>query len=245
MTDTTESGPVLLRGARVVDPAGAMDGPGAVVIADGRILACGMAAGGMLGPDVTHALAQLEAEGRPARAIDLPAGWVVAPGFVDLHAHLREPGFEAKETIQTGTAAAARGGYTTICAMPNTNPVTDTRVGVEYILRAAADAPARVRVIAAISKGEQGHELSDMGELAEAGAVAFSDDGRPVSSGKVMRHALDYAAPLRLPVVEHCQDEGLVGDGVMEPRARPRRASASRAGPGRPSCWRATWSWSA
>ncbi len=223
MTDTTESQPVLLRGARVVDPARAMDGPGAVLIADGRVLACGMAAGGMLGPDVTRALAQLEAEGRPAREVDLPAGWVVAPGFVDLHAHLREPGFEAKETIQTGTAAAARGGFTTICAMPNTSPVTDTRAGVEYILRAAADTPARVRVIAAISKGEQGHEISDMGELAGAGAVAFSDDGRPVSSGKVMRHALDYAAPLGLPVVEHCQDEDLVGDGVMNEGAAATR----------------------
>jgi dihydroorotase len=215
MTDTAESGPVLLRGARVVDPARAMDGPGAVVIADGRILACGMAAGGMLGPDVTRALTQLEAEGRPAHAMDIPSGWVVAPGFVDLHAHLREPGFEAKETIQTGTAAAARGGFTTICAMPNTSPVTDTRAGVEYILRKAEGASARVKVIAAISKGEQGAEISEMGELAEAGAVAFSDDGRPVSSGKVMRHALDYAAPLGLPVVEHCQDEDLVGDGAM------------------------------
>ncbi len=215
MTDTAKSGPVLLRGARVVDPARAMDGAGAVLIADGRILACGMAAGGALGPDVTRALAGLEADGRPAREIDLPAGWVVAPGFVDLHAHLREPGFEAKETIQTGTAAAARGGFTTICAMPNTSPVTDSRAGIEYILRAAEGAPARVKVIAAISKGERGAELSDMGELAAAGAVAFSDDGRPVASGKVMRHALEYAAPLGLPVVEHCQDEELVGDGVM------------------------------
>ncbi|HEU0027904.1 MAG TPA: dihydroorotase, partial [Ktedonobacterales bacterium] len=175
----------------------------------------GMAAGGRLGPDVTRALVQLDSEGRPAREVNLPAGWVIAPGFVDLHAHLREPGFEAKETIQTGTAAAARGGFTTICAMPNTNPVTDTPADVEYIRHKTEGAPARVKVIAAISKGERGAELSDMGELAEAGAVAFSDDGRPITSGKVMRHALDYAAPLGLPVVEHCQDEDLVGDGVM------------------------------
>ncbi len=214
-----QNAPVLLRGARVVDPARAMDGPGALVIADGRIVACGLASGGgadaLLGPSVTKALQTLEAEGRPARTVDLPAGWVVAPGFVDLHAHLREPGFEAKETIKTGTRAAARGGFTTICAMPNTQPVIDTRAGVEMVQRAAADADARVRVIAAISKGEQGVELSEMGELAEAGAVAFSDDGRPVSSGKVMRHALEYAAPLGLPIVEHCQDEELVGAGVM------------------------------
>ncbi|HEX8994597.1 MAG TPA: dihydroorotase [Ktedonobacterales bacterium] len=211
--------PILLRGARVIDPARAMDGPGAVVIADGRILACGMASGvggeTLLGPDVTRTLDKLAAEGRAARVVELPSGWVVAPGFVDLHAHLREPGFEAKETIQTGTRAAARGGFTTICAMPNTNPVIDSRATVELVRNSAVDAPARVRVIAAISKGEKGAELCEMGELAEAGAVAFSDDGRPVSSGTVMRHALEYAQPLGLPVVEHCQDEALVGDGVM------------------------------
>lgn len=222
-----QGAPILLRGARVIDPARAMDGPGAVVIDDGRILACGMASGvggdTLLGPDVTGALSKLKAEGRAARVIDLPGGWVIAPGFVDLHAHLREPGFEAKETIQTGTRAAARGGFTTICAMPNTSPVIDTRAAVEFVQRTAADAPARVRVIAAISKGERGTELSEMGELADAGAVAFSDDGRPVSSGKVMRHALEYAAPLGLPVVEHCQDEELVGDGVMHEGAAATR----------------------
>ena len=219
--------PILLRGARVIDPARAMDGPGAVVIADGRIVACGLAAGrgasAHLGPDVTGALSKLEAEGRPARIVELAASWVIAPGFVDLHAHLREPGYEAKETIQTGARAAARGGFTTICAMPNTNPVIDSRATVELVQRAAEGADARVRVIAAISKGEQGRELSEMGELAEAGAVAFSDDGRPVSSGKVMRHALEYAAPLGLPIVEHCQDEELVGDGVMHEGAAATR----------------------
>jgi dihydroorotase len=218
---------VLLRGARMIDPARAMDGPGAVVISDGRIVACGLASGSgesaLLGPDVTRALGRMEAEGRRVRVIDLPAGWVVAPGFVDLHAHLREPGFEAKETILTGARAAAHGGFTTICAMPNTNPVIDTRAGVEFVQRAAAEADAHVRVIAAISKGEQGAELSEMGELAEAGAVAFSDDGRPVSSGKVMRHALEYAAPLGLPIVEHCQDEELVGAGVMHEGAAATR----------------------
>lgn len=225
--ESQQDTPILLRGARVIDPARAMDGPGAIIIADGRILACGLAsgvgAGALLGPDVAQALSRLEAEGRPARLVDLPGGWVIAPGFVDLHAHLREPGFEAKETVLTGARAAARGGFTTICAMPNTNPVIDTRAVAEFVLRAASDAPARVRVIAAISKGEQGEELSEMGELAEAGAVAFSDDGRPVSSGKVMRHALEYAAPLGLPVVEHCQDEELVGAGVMHEGAAATR----------------------
>ncbi|MEO7001012.1 MAG: dihydroorotase [Ktedonobacterales bacterium] len=207
--------PILLRSARVVDPSQALDGPGAVVIADGRVLACGLAAGSELGPNVSQALAQLEADGRPARTRDLPPGWVIAPGFLDLHVHLREPGFEAKETIASGTAAAARGGFTTICCMPNTQPVIDSRATLEYVLHAAKGALARVLPIAAISKGENGAELSEMAELAEAGAVAFSDDGRPVSNSRLMRHALDYAAPLGLPIVEHCQDAELVGDGVM------------------------------
>jgi dihydroorotase len=140
---------------------------------------------------------------------------MLVPGFVDLHAHLREPGFEAKETIQTGAQAAARGGFTTICCMPNTQPAIDSRPTLDYVLAAAHDVPARVRPIAAISKGERGHELSEMAELAVAGAVAFSDDGRPVTSSRLMRLALEYAAPLGLPVVEHCQDEDLVGGGVM------------------------------
>ncbi|HLZ25020.1 MAG TPA: dihydroorotase [Ktedonobacterales bacterium] len=198
-----------LRGARVVDPSQQLDGPGEVVIADGRVAAIGGASA------VADTLARLDAEGRTARIIDVPAGWVLAPGFVDLHAHLREPGFEAKETIATGTRAAARGGFTTLCCMPNTRPVLDSRAALELVRRAAEGAVARVRPIAAITKGEDGTELSEMAELVEAGAVAFSDDGRPVSSSRLLRLALEYAAPLGVPVVEHCQDEDLVGDGVM------------------------------
>ena len=198
-----------LRGARVVDPSQQLDGPGEVVIADGRVAAIGGASA------VADTLARLDAEGRTARIIDVPAGWVLAPGFVDLHTHLREPGFEAKETIATGTRAAARGGFTTLCCMPNTRPVLDSRAALELVRRAAEGAVARVRPIAAITKGEDGTELSEMAELVEAGAVAFSDDGRPVSSSRLLRLALEYAAPLGVPVVEHCQDEDLVGDGVM------------------------------
>ena len=159
---------------------------------------------------------------------------MLAPGFVDLHAHLREPGFEGEGDDCDRRAAAARGGFTTICCMPNTQPVIDSRATLDYVLRCGArGVPARVRPIAAISKGEAGRELSEMMELAEAGAVAFSDDGRPVSSSRLMRAALEYAAPLGLPVVEHCQDEDLVGGGVMHEgpistllglRAGPRRA---------------------
>src|SRR5579862_5192111 len=195
------SQPILLRGARVIDPSQGLDAPGEVLIQGERIVASGPL-GAASSVDET-------------RVIDLPPGWVIAPGFVDLHTHLREPGFEAKETIQTGAQAAARGGFTTICCMPNTQPVIDSRATIEYVHQAARGVSARVRPIAAISKGETGHELSEMIELAEAGAVAFSDDGRPVSSSRLMRAALSYAKPLGLPVVEHCQDDDLVGDGVM------------------------------
>jgi dihydroorotase len=189
----------VLCSARILDPSQGFDGPGEVLIRDGRVAALG------------------ESIERPedTSVIELPPSWVLAPGFVDLHVHLREPGFEAKETIATGTAAAARGGFTTICCMPNTQPVLDSRAMIAYIQQAARDGPVRVRPIAAISKGEAGAELSEMMELAEAGAVAFSDDGRPVSSSRLMRAALEYAAPLGLPIVEHCQDDDLVSGGVI------------------------------
>ncbi len=202
--------PILLRGMRIIDPSQQLDGPGALLIVDGRVAAIG--AESVSAEDTVHAAIPAET---PPLVQSLPASWVLAPGFVDLHTHLREPGFEAKETIQTGARAAARGGFTTICCMPNTQPVIDSRAVIELIAQAAREAPARVRPIAAISKGESGHELSEMVELAAAGAVAFSDDGRPVQSSKLMHSALAYAAPLGLPVVEHCQDEELVGAGVM------------------------------
>jgi dihydroorotase len=192
-------GETLLRGARILDPSQGIDTRGAVLVREGRVAGVGE---------------RIDAP-TDAEIVDLPESWVLAPGFVDLHAHLREPGFEAKETIATGAAAAARGGFTTICCMPNTQPVIDSRATLDYVLHAAREASARVRPIAAISKGEAGRELSEMMELAEAGAVAFSDDGRPVASSHLMRAALDYAAPLGKPVVEHCQDDDLVGGGVM------------------------------
>ncbi|HLJ80479.1 MAG TPA: amidohydrolase family protein, partial [Ktedonobacterales bacterium] len=133
-----ESATLRLRGSRIIEPSLSLDGPGEVVIADGRVAAMGDASA------VAATLARLDAEGQPARTIDLPPGWVLAPGFVDLHAHLREPGFEAKETIATGTRAAARGGFTTLCCMPNTQPVLDSQAALELVRRAAEGAPARV-----------------------------------------------------------------------------------------------------
>jgi dihydroorotase len=199
---------LVLRGARVIDPSQHLDQEGGwVMVYRGRIAAHGV--GDVIFPE------HVQLARAPVRTVELPARWVLAPGFVDLHAHLREPGFEGKETIASGARAAAGGGFTTVCCMPNTNPVIDSRATLDYVLARAKEAPARVRPIAAISKGEDGRELSEMAELAEAGAVAFSDDGRPVQSSRLMRLALEYAAPLGLPVVEHCQDDDLVGGGLM------------------------------
>jgi dihydroorotase len=143
-------------------------------------------------------------------------GYVVTPGFIDLHAHLREPGFEDSETIASGARAALRGGFTTICAMPNTEPAIDSPgLIAEIVTRANAAKGARVLPIATITRGRAGHELSDLIELAAAGAVAFSDDGAPVDDARLFRHALEYARTKDLLIIEHAQDMTLSGKGVM------------------------------
>lgn len=144
------------------------------------------------------------------------AGRLVAPGFMDMHAHLREPGHEAKETVETGCRAAVRGGFTSVACMPNTSPVADSGPVIRYILERAGEAGlARVYPIGAITKGSLGKELSEMADLKNSGAVAVSDDGRPVADPGVMRRAMSYAAMLGLPVVSHCEDRALAGEGVM------------------------------
>ncbi len=193
-----ESKPILVRGGRILDPARGVDLVGDVLVESGRIAAVD---------------ARIEAQG--ARVIDAK-GLVVCPGLVDIHCHLRDPGFEYKETIETGTRAAARGGFTTVCCMPNTNPPIDSRATVEYIQRvAAATASARVLPVGCVSKGRRGEELAELGDLAEAGAVAFSDDGSPVANAELMRRALEYARALGLPISNHCQDPTLAHNGVM------------------------------
>ena len=194
-------GNLLIRGARIVDPARGLDRPGDILIAGDEILACGPSTidGAPDGCEVVDA-----------------AGLVASPGFVDLHCHLREPGYEHKETIATGSRAAARGGFTTICCMPNTDPPVDSASVVEFILRRACnEALVRVLPIGCVTRGRKGRELADMEELAASGAVAFSDDGDPVFDSNLMRQALAYSSDLGLPVINHCQDLCLSGDGVM------------------------------
>ncbi len=187
----------LIKGGRVLDPANGVDLTGDVLIEGGAIKAVG---------------AKLDASG--ARVIEAK-GLVVAPGFVDLHTHLREPGLEYKETVETGTRAAARGGFTTVCAMPNTEPAMDNRGTVDYVMqRAVEQGLVRVLPIGAVTKGREGKLLAELGELADAGCIGFSDDGSPVADASIMRHALEYASTFGLPVIDHCEDPQLAG-GVM------------------------------
>ncbi len=189
---------MVIRGGRVIDPATKFDGIADLLIDDGRIAA--------VGPDIAAG---------GAREIDA-RGLIVAPGFVDVHVHLRDPGLEYKEDIASGTRAAARGGFTTVCAMPNTEPAMDTRSVVEYVLReAAARASVRVLPIGAVSKGRAGKELAELGDLAAAGCIAFSDDGAPVWDATLMRRALEYASIFDLPIIDHCEDKSLTKDAVM------------------------------
>jgi dihydroorotase len=144
------------------------------------------------------------------------AGLVVAPGFIDLHVHLREPGREDEETIESGSRAAAAGGFTTVCCMPNTSPVNDNPAVTRYIMeKAARVAVIRVLPVGAITEGSKGERLAEIGEMVEAGAVGVSDDGKGVMNSQLMRRAMEYSLPFNIPVIEHCEDDLLAGKGVM------------------------------
>ena len=210
-----EPGDLVLRGGRVFDPGAArpLDQAGDVRIAAGRVVEIGR---GLVAP----------------RIVDIKDLWIV-PGLVDLHVHLREPGQEYKEDIESGTRAAAAGGFTTICCMPNTKPVNDQRAVTELIVRRAREVGSvRVRPIGAITTGLLGENLADIAEMKEAGIVAISDDGRPVMNAGLVRRALEYARTFDLPLVQHAEDLALAEGGAMNEGAVATRIGIR----GQPAC---------
>ena len=198
----------LLRGGHVVDPAAGIDGIYDVLIDGDRIA--------QVGRDLPATLAD------DLQIVDIPTGLVICPGLIDMHVHLREPGQEHKETVATGTASAVAGGFTAVACMPNTSPVNDNAGVTELILRKAAEAGlARVYPIGAVSRGQQGEQLADIAELRAAGCVAVTDDGHPVATALLARRALEYTSMFGMPMIEHCEDQSLKGDGCAHegPRA--------------------------
>ncbi len=189
---------MLVKGGRVIDPVNGRDGELDVLIDNGRIAKVGRS---------------LPTDG--AEVLTVKSGWLVVPGLIDIHVHLREPGQEHKETVATGTSSAVTGGFTAVACMPNTDPVNDHPGITELILRKAAEARlARVYPIGAVSIGSRGEQLAELAAQKAAGCVAFTDDGRPVSTALLMRRALEYAGMLGVPIIDHCEDPSLKADGV-------------------------------
>jgi len=218
---------IVINGGRVIDPGSGLDAILDLFIEDGKI--------GRIGKDVRGARCEVRGAEPPEaskgkgskatknaesainadRVMDA-TGLVVCPGLIDMHVHIRQPGREDKETIATGTLAAARGGFTAVCCMPNTDPVNDTRSVTEFILDTAKrEGAVQVYPVGAITKGLKGQELAEIGELFEAGCVALSDDGRPVMNSELMRRAMEYATMFDLPIIPHSEDLHLSGSGVV------------------------------
>lgn len=190
---------MLLRGGRLVDPASGRDGIADLRIAEGKIAEIGE---------------NLKAKDKE-EVLEL-TGKVVCPGFLDMHVHLREPGQEWKETVETGTRAAAAGGFTGVACMPNTHPVNDNRSVTELIVaQARLRGAVAVHPVGCVSKGQEGKELAEMGDMVDAGAVAFSDDGKPVATAQMMRRALEYSKIFGVPIIDHCEEPTLVDGGVV------------------------------
>ena len=190
---------ILIKSGRIIDPASDRDEVADLLIVDGKISEIG----------------QINSKDQNVEVYDAK-GFVVTPGFIDIHCHLREPGEEYKETIATGTKSAAAGGFTTVCAMPNTNPPMDTKSVVDFVKnKALTEGVIRVLPIGCVTKNSHGKELSEMSELADAGVIGFSDDGKPVSDANLMRQALTYSAGLGLPIINHCEVPELAAGASM------------------------------
>ena len=190
---------VLIRGGRLVDPANSIDGVHDLLLEDGKVSKLGATLAAPQGAAVIEA-----------------AGKLVCPGLIDIHVHLREPGYEYKETVATGTRAAAAGGFTAVCCMANTHPVNDNRSITDYILaKAKSEGLVRVYPIGAVTRGLEGKELAELAELAEAGCVAFSDDGKCVMNAELYRRAMEYTLPFGMPVISHAEDHTLSRGGCM------------------------------
>lgn len=189
---------VLFKGGRVLDPAIGLDKEADVVVVNGKI----------------DTIGTVDAGGFKGRVVDCK-GKIVSPGFIDLHVHLREPGREDKETIESGCRAAMAGGFTAVCCMPNTDPAIDSRSHVEFVKERAEGFLVDVHPIGAVTKKRKGDELTEMGDMVDAGAVGFSDDGTPVSTAAMMRRALEYSQMFGYPIMDHCEEKSLSEDGLM------------------------------
>ena len=196
---------ILIKKGHIIDPSQGIDSIGDVLIEDGKI------------KEIIAKSREQRAESKDSelRTIDA-TGMYIIPGLIDMHVHLREPGYEHKETIKTGTNAAIRGGFTTVCCMPNTYPINDNASVTEFIIRKAAlEGLCTVLPIGAITKGQKGEELVEMGTMKDQGCIAFSDDGFPVMNSLIMRRALEYSRAFDLPIISHCEDLTLSEEGVM------------------------------
>jgi dihydroorotase len=197
---------LLITGGRIIDPSQGINQIGDVLIAEGKIMQIGETI--ILSPSVSAILSKAKNLGA--------SGLAVCPGFIDLHCHLREPGFENKETIATGAEAAAIGGFATVCCMPNTEPPLDAPATVDWVKRKASmDSLITLLPIGCITKSRRGQELTDMRALAEVGAVAFSDDGDPVANTELMHCAMEHGRDLGLPIIDHCEDKSLSNKGII------------------------------
>ncbi|MCL5063100.1 MAG: dihydroorotase [Nitrospiraceae bacterium] len=202
---------ILIKNGHIIDPSQDIDAVGDILIENGKIIELRVKSSESGVKDNS----KLKTQNSKLKIIDA-TGLSVLPGLVDMHVHLREPGFDYKETIKTGTMAAVKGGITSVCCMPNTNPVNDNETVTEFILRKTyAEGACYVYPVGAITKGQKGEELAEMGMMKDAGCVAFSDDGRPVMSSLIMRRALEYSKAFNVPVISHCEDMNLSEGGVV------------------------------